>query len=119
MKAPPTIHVTFRLKEPDARWVSVVGTFSDWEKHPVELMKDAAGNWTATVPLMPGRYEYRFVVEGAWRDDPNCGERVPNPFGSENCVLSVPAENMIKAGQRPAKSAQSFPPCRVPSSAGV
>jgi hypothetical protein len=28
-------------------------------------------------------------VDGEWRDDPNCTERVPNPFGSENCVLHV------------------------------
>ena len=119
MKSPRTIQVTFRLKEPGARRVSVVGTFSDWEKHPVELVKDTAGNWTATVPLMPGQYEYRFVVDGAWRNDPDCSERVANPFGTENCVLSVFGENTIKAGQRTAQAAQSFPPCRVPSSAGV
>jgi len=26
---------------------------------------------------------------GEWRDDPNCTDRTPNRFGSENCVVHV------------------------------
>jgi len=28
-------------------------------------------------------------VDGEWQDDPACSDRVPSPFGSENCVLFV------------------------------
>jgi len=48
------------------------------------------------MPRTPGRYEYRFVVDGQWRDDPACTERVPNGFGSENCVLRVPVDSARK-----------------------
>ena len=39
--------------------------------------------------LMPGRYEYRFLVDGDWQNDPHCTTFVPNPYGSENCVLTL------------------------------
>ncbi|MXW77650.1 MAG: hypothetical protein F4Z57_01385, partial [Gemmatimonadetes bacterium] len=38
-----------------------------------------------TLPL--GKHEYRFVVDGEWRDDPQCEERRPNSFGTTNCIL--------------------------------
>ncbi|MBI3858582.1 MAG: hypothetical protein HY293_23090, partial [Planctomycetes bacterium] len=39
--------------------------------------------------LPPGEYEYRLIVDGVWRDHPGAAKRVPNPFGTENCVLVV------------------------------
>jgi hypothetical protein len=34
-------------------------------------------------PLPSGRYEYRFVVDGQWTDDPAAGETVMNPYGDK------------------------------------
>lgn len=42
-----------------------------------------------TVGLSPGTYRYRFLVDGEWRDDPECTLRVPNPFGTEDAVQAV------------------------------
>lgn len=84
--------VTFTLVGPDATSVLVTGTFCDWQTQSCALKKDRKGTWKTTMSLLPGRYEYRFLVDGEWRDDPNCGERVPNPFGTENCVLHVQRE---------------------------
>ena len=53
------------------------------------MKKDKKGIWKVSVPLEPGRYEYRFWVDGDWADDPNAQERVENPFGSQNCVRTV------------------------------
>jgi PAS domain S-box-containing protein len=39
--------------------------------------------------LEPGLYEYRFVVDGVWQNDPQCTGRRENDFGTENCVLIV------------------------------
>ena len=69
--------------------VRVTGSFCDWESNSVALKKDRKGNWKTKLELIPGRYEYRFLVDGEWRDDPNCSERSPNGFGSDNCVLTV------------------------------
>jgi 1,4-alpha-glucan branching enzyme len=88
------------LHAPDAREVSVAGSFCDWRTGSHALKRNGSGGWTTTIPLPPGRYEYRFVVDGEWRDEPQCIERVPNPFGTENCVLHVLRE-LTQAGRSP------------------
>ena len=82
---------TFTLDAPAAGAVAVAGSFNGWAADARPLKRGKGGLWQATVLLPPGRYEYRFVVDGQWRDDPACADRVPNGFGSENCVLQVPA----------------------------
>ena len=47
------------------------------------------GRWVKELMLAPGRYEYRFVVNGEWLDDPNAKEVTPNPHGGVNAVLTV------------------------------
>jgi 1,4-alpha-glucan branching enzyme len=81
--------VTFTFNQPQAQSVAVAGTFNDWDPKRTPMRKDAKGNWHTTVTLMPGRYEYRFVVEGQWISDPHAKESVQNPLGSTNSVCSV------------------------------
>jgi 1,4-alpha-glucan branching enzyme len=80
--------VEFRLTIPHARTVCVVGTFNNWDIKRTPMQKDATG-WKATIPLAPGRYEYRFVADGHWLSDPNAKESIGNDFGSTNSVLVV------------------------------
>ncbi len=81
--------VTFTLESPEAKRVHVTGSFCDWETNSYALKRGKDGIWRTAVSLAPGRHEYRFLVDGQWCDDPNCTERVPNPFGTQNCVLHV------------------------------
>jgi len=81
--------VAFTLFEPQAQDVSLVGDFTNWEAEPVILKKQKSGVWKATVSLPPGAYEYRYRVDGQWRDDPECQDRRWNSFGSQNCVRVV------------------------------
>lgn len=85
----PKQKVTFSILAPEARSVKLVGDFSGWEENPVDLKKLKSGQWKATLPLAEGRYEYRYLVDGRWHDDPNCPTRVPNAFGGQNCVCVV------------------------------
>jgi 1,4-alpha-glucan branching enzyme len=81
--------VTFSYTAPSAQRVLLAGDFTGWNQAPVSLRKDKGGIWKKTVSLPPGRYEYRLLVDGEWRDDPQCSNRQPNQFGSENCVCVV------------------------------
>lgn len=81
--------VTFSHVAPEAHSVSLAGDFTGWEQAPVSLKKDKGGVWKKTVSLAPGRHEYRFLVDGQWRDDPECRNRQPNQYGGENCVCVV------------------------------
>jgi 1,4-alpha-glucan branching enzyme len=86
----PEKPVDFCFNLPGAKSAAVAGTFNGWDLSRTPLSKDASGGWKATVWLPPGRYEYRFVVDGAqWFSDPRALEAVPNTFGSTNSVLVV------------------------------
>src|SRR5512144_2733972 len=51
--------ITFRLRAPNARDVSVTGLAA-----PLVLSKDDVGVWSATTAVLkPDIYEYRFVVD--------------------------------------------------------
>jgi hypothetical protein len=47
------------------------------------------GNWKIKVNLLPGRYEYKYFVGNQWVEDLPGTELVPNPFGTQNCVLWI------------------------------
>jgi 1,4-alpha-glucan branching enzyme len=83
--------VTFSYSAPEAGRVQLAGDFTGWDQSPVPLYKQPDGVWKTTVRLPPGTYEYRLLVDGQWCDDPQCADRRPNPFGSENCVCMVSA----------------------------
>jgi hypothetical protein len=80
---------SFTLYEPRAMEVFVAGCFNDWNPFATPLQRDDAGMWSCTIELGPGRHEYRFVVDGDWRDDPLNSMRCFNEFGTENCVVVV------------------------------
>ena len=79
----------------------LAGDFTGWEQNPAPLKKQKSGLWKTTVPLEPGSHEYRFVVDGEWRDDPECFMRVKNPFGVENCVRMVDQTIVLALRPRP------------------
>jgi 1,4-alpha-glucan branching enzyme len=80
---------TFAITAPGATSVMLVGDFTHWQEKPIAMNKQTSGIWTVTIKLSPGRHHYRFLVDGQWRDDPECTLRVPNPFGGENSVRAV------------------------------
>ena len=88
-KQPPKKRITFSHSAPHAQKVSVCGSFCNWQTDAHPLKKDKSGSWKTIIALPEGSYEYRFLVDGLWCDDPLCAQRAPNPFGSENCVLHI------------------------------
>jgi 1,4-alpha-glucan branching enzyme len=75
--------------DPLAKNVAVAGTFNDWNSQATLMKNEGFGEWSAQLMLRAGQYEYRFVVDGRWTDDPLTSHRVPNPYGSSNSVLTV------------------------------
>lgn len=74
---------------PEAGSVRLAGDFTDWRERPVELRRGPNGRWWTAVRLEAGTHYYRFLVDGQWRDDPDCPLVVPNPFGTMNAVRQV------------------------------
>ena len=88
----------FSCDAPHAGIVYLAGTFNGWDTAATALTRRADGTWATTLDLPPGRYEYKFVVDGRWCCDPGCEEPheggpkcVQNPFGTMNRVVEVTA----------------------------
>ncbi len=90
MKKATGKQVRFELEAEAGSAVAVAGTFNNWDptKTPMKDNPDS-GKFATTVKMSPGRHEYKFVVNGEWRVDPNCSESAPNDQGSMNSVLHV------------------------------
>ncbi|HYV28701.1 MAG TPA: isoamylase early set domain-containing protein, partial [Candidatus Eisenbacteria bacterium] len=84
------LNQVFSFNAPAAMSVMLVGDFTRWQEKPISLKQEQNGVWKTTVPLAPGTYHYRFLVDGEWRDDPECTLRVPNPYGAQDSVRMVP-----------------------------
>ena len=81
--------VCLRLTHATAQEVCIAGSFNDWHPSVTPMVRLDDGKWAKELALPPGRYEYRFVVDGQWVDDPSATELIPNPFGTANAVLEV------------------------------
>jgi 1,4-alpha-glucan branching enzyme len=79
----------FKLYAPQAKRVSLAGSFNNWNTKMLSAKKDSKGNWAAKVNLKPGRHEYKFFVDGSWLNDPHCTSLVPNAFGSQNSIIEI------------------------------
>ncbi len=77
------------VKVDGAHEVAVTGDFIGWSEDGISLHQIQSGEWAVKLDLPPGEYQYRLKVDGQWRDHSDALRRVPNPFGSENCVLTV------------------------------
>jgi 1,4-alpha-glucan branching enzyme len=80
---------SFCFTAPAARSVQLVGDFTNWQQKPISLQRSGAGVWRTAVALTPGTHQYRFLVDGEWRDDPACQLHVANPFGTQDAVRQV------------------------------
>ena len=73
---------------PNAKKVILAGSFNKWDEEAFH-MKRINGHWELTVQLPPGEYEYRFIVDGHWMEDPDNPDKVPNEFHEYNSVIYI------------------------------
>ncbi len=82
--------VLFATRFEKAAQVLVAGDFNNWSPVASPMhRKDATSHWSMRLPLKPGRYRYRLVVDGKWMTDP-CNKYVEaNQFGELNNIVEV------------------------------
>ncbi len=94
--------VTFEYFDPEATVVTLVGDFNGWDPQRRPLKRDAGGLWKGRVRLEPGRYQYKFVINGhRWEEDPLNLQRVPNEHGTFNSVRTVGSNDATAGASRP------------------
>lgn len=82
----------FLIEAPEAGEVYLVGDFNNWDarKHPMK--REENGVWKKITILVPGRYEYKFLVDGRWQTDTASDQTCWNNYGTQNNVIEVKPE---------------------------
>lgn len=87
------IVVRLEFHDDQAKTVCIAGTFNDWHPKTTAMLAAGPGRWIKELALSPGSYEYQYVVDGRWINDPQAVKSAPNPFGGRNSVLVVERNN--------------------------
>lgn len=69
----------------NARKVLLAGSFTNWENAALPMTKTDSG-WTAHVKLDPGKYLYKFVIDGNWTVDRDNSNAENDGMGNDNSV---------------------------------
>ncbi|MFP5262629.1 MAG: serine hydrolase [Blastocatellia bacterium] len=88
---PPSLkgNTTFRLKGyPDARIVALAGSFNSWNQSQALFAREG-DEWVCRIDLAPGKYAYKFVVDGNWMVDPANPVSEDGGGGNTNSILVV------------------------------
>ena len=82
-------NTVFRLKGyKNAQNVILTGSFNRWDEELFKMHKTDEG-WAIALQIKPGEYEYKFIVDGNWIEDPENPSKAKNEFGEYNSVINV------------------------------
>jgi serine/threonine protein kinase len=73
------------------RRIYLAGSFNGWSPSDDYMLRDDDGDgvYSVAVRLEPGTYDYKFLVDGKWLQDPHAPGAVPDGFGSFNGRVEV------------------------------
>jgi 1,4-alpha-glucan branching enzyme len=76
----------FRITtKPKVEKVLLSGTFNNWSTSELPMLR-SGDDWVAMVKLNPGRHEYKFIIDGAWRRDPLNELKLDDGYAGFNSV---------------------------------
>lgn len=99
----------------EASSVALAGEFNAWSPTADPMIRRADGTWTIAKKLPPGRYPYKFALDGGatWKEDPNAAELEGDPYGGKNSIVVVGGA----AGSAP--PAAAMPAAATPAAIGT
>ncbi len=68
------------------RTAIVTGSFNGWDIHGYRMIKQD-GKWVLPLYLKPGKYTYKFVLDGTWILDPDNTLYEQNEYNTNNSVI--------------------------------
>ncbi len=87
---PVNREIDFTVSAPNAREIYLVGDFNHWKiNEESRLARLEDGKWVKKMGLEPGRYRYKFVVDGEWTIDNHNTDREQNAFGTFDSIIKL------------------------------
>ncbi|UCF77788.1 MAG: glycogen-binding domain-containing protein [Candidatus Eiseniibacteriota bacterium] len=85
----------FTYEDPGAAAVNLVGSFNGWNQNATPMTRDESGVWRVTLPLQPGKHEYKFMVNGSdWIADPE-NPVVVGDYGNSGLEIDAAGEIVV------------------------
>lgn len=87
-----TCRVTFVIPAGSgAEQAFLCGDFTEWEKTCVPMKQRKDSSFASSVTFKTGQeYYFRYLLDDSrWENDEAADQYVPNPFGSDDSVISV------------------------------
>ncbi|WP_298539045.1 hypothetical protein [uncultured Aquimarina sp.] len=82
-------NMTFNLPgHTEADKVILSGSFNKWNEHIYEMNKTEDG-WVLTLQIKPGEYQYKFIVDGEWMEDPINPNKTLNEYQGYNSIINI------------------------------
>ena len=82
--------VTFTVHAEPGKAVYLAGSFNNWDPTGKKMLeKKGDGVYSVAIKLVPGTYQYKFVIDGTWCADPENRDFVQNDHGTLNSVITV------------------------------
>lgn len=98
-RGPGEVTFTFETERP-LRSVAVAGTFNSWRGDWSPLRQSDTGRWQTTLPILPGRHLYKYVLDGEeWVPDPANPWRSEDGQGNSCFTLTEAGELYVRRGE--------------------
>ena len=82
--------VTFICElKPDAKEVYLAGDFNQWQPREKQMLKAKDGSFRVKIKLPSGQYQYKFIVDGVWHNDPDAPHQELSPSGTLDSAFVV------------------------------
>ncbi|MGZ8511762.1 MAG: hypothetical protein ACXWWA_15350, partial [Chitinophagaceae bacterium] len=81
-----SVVIFFLRNNKNAGRVMLAGSFNNWEPDALAMIKTDSG-WTASVKLGPGKYWYKFIIDGRWTTDTDNRINENDGLGNVNSVF--------------------------------
>lgn len=80
--------ILFQIASKNARWVEIAGDFNHWIPEPLVRRSDE-GVWQKVIPMAPGTFRYKYIIDGEWQIDPYLPTQMLNAYGTFDSYLEL------------------------------
>jgi chromosome partitioning protein len=82
--------IVFTFEAPASAGVQIAGDFNNWRPESLYFNDSSDDHtWQKLIPLKPGSYRYKYLIDGRWITDPRNKKTVDDPFGGANSILEI------------------------------